>query len=268
MTSRGAELAAHGQRIHEIVALAADRIERVAVAERRILRVVAFRAHPMIEVVYYQLARRAAGLRVELDALSAGEAIDRVRGGRSEALFGYGLESIDGDERPDDLDTTTIVEVPMRVMLHQEHPCANADAVALVDLHEEPWVVADEGTVLHAHTRVACQAAGFEPDIRFAVDRDSVTRLVALHAGVTLVCATTSTGALPVTLVPPVDELRLAGYLAWRHDSPHGAALTDLAHSLRALYRSWVNRIVGSPVGARTPVPEPPEPTCAESHLR
>jgi DNA-binding transcriptional LysR family regulator len=78
---------------------------------------------------------------------------------------------------------------PLDAALPAAHPAAaTADAVALPDLAEDPWVLGEPDTCCGAITRAVCAAAGFTPDVAHHVDDwQAVAALVAAGAGVALV---------------------------------------------------------------------------------
>ncbi|GLX17272.1 LysR family transcriptional regulator [Streptomyces lavendulae] len=68
-------------------------------------------------------------------------------------------------------------------------PDGGSDQGAVLRTHQdEPWITATPGTLCHAMTVRACQAAGFAPRIRHQVDEfDTVLALVAAGQGVAVV---------------------------------------------------------------------------------
>lgn len=236
LTAAGAALAQHGRQLQEILITAsADVGDFVAPAPQRVLRISAFRANPAIDTLLHYLARRASKVRVELATLDPGRAVEMAMEEEVEALLGYAVEVAQESTVIDGLESESLVTLPLWAALHEDNPHAQCEGLALAGLKGEQWVTAERGSAMHDGLLEVCQWAGFEPDIRYAVDYDSVMRLLALGSYVSLVSATANVAGLPVTLRPVLEDVRVHVYLAWRRDSPHRDVLRRLATALSAL---------------------------------
>lgn len=83
---------------------------------------------------------------------------------------------------------TDLLSDVMDLALARSHRYAHLDEVPMRDLATDPWIVGDARSCCGAVTRAVCAAAGFNPDIRHAVnDWSSVAALVEAGAGVALI---------------------------------------------------------------------------------
>lgn len=97
-------------------------------------------------------------------------------------VFEYDYVPLPADPR---LELERLLEEPMRVVLPAGHPAAARRAVRLPDLADETWIRSTPRSSCHPFTERACNAAGFEPRIRFEFDDyTAMQRLVASGAGV------------------------------------------------------------------------------------
>ncbi|MFJ2619357.1 LysR family transcriptional regulator [Glutamicibacter sp. NPDC087344] len=85
------------------------------------------------------------------------------------------------DQRP-------LLDDPMDLVVHKDHPLAQRNSVALADTANERWILGRPEGAYYPLTLHACQAAGFTPDAaHFADEWDTGLALVAHGFGVTLV---------------------------------------------------------------------------------
>jgi len=85
----------------------------------------------------------------------------------------------------------------------------------LAEARDDPWIVSKPGTLCHAMTIRACQAAGFEPRVRHHIDDfDTVLAFAAADQGVALVPHLAALTPPPgVTLTPlPLHRRTLAAF--------------------------------------------------------
>jgi DNA-binding transcriptional LysR family regulator len=81
-----------------------------------------------------------------------------------------------------------LLEDPLDVLLHQEHPLAGEPAVILRDLADEPWIMDRPGRTYHQLLQAACVAAGFTPvAAHYASEWDTGAALVGAGLGIALV---------------------------------------------------------------------------------
>lgn len=97
-------------------------------------------------------------------------------------VFEYDHVPLPADSR---LQLEVLLEEPLRIVLPADHRVASRRAVRLLDLAEETWIRSTPRSSCHAFTERACNAAGFEPRIRFEFDDYAAMQsLVASGAGV------------------------------------------------------------------------------------
>jgi DNA-binding transcriptional LysR family regulator len=97
-------------------------------------------------------------------------------------VFEYDHVPLPADSR---LAFELLLEEPMRVVLPANHPVARQRVVRLLDLADEIWIRSTSRSSCHPFTERSCQAAGFEPTIRFEFDDYAAMQsLVASGAGV------------------------------------------------------------------------------------
>ncbi|MCW0212740.1 MAG: LysR substrate-binding domain-containing protein [Pseudonocardia sp.] len=77
---------------------------------------------------------------------------------------------------------------PLDILLGPDHPLGGHDAVALVDVATDPWIVGTPGRTYHQLVTLACTSAGFAPAVAHHADEwDTGAALVAAGFGVALV---------------------------------------------------------------------------------
>lgn len=109
---------------------------------------------------------------------------------------------------PRDLDTVTLLDDALRIMLPAGHPLAGRESLRLTELRDERWIQgARHGSTLDV-LPLSARSAGFEADIVFRSDDQMAVRgLVAAGVGIALV------SSLSLSLVPD-------GVVARRLDEP------------------------------------------------
>ena len=81
-----------------------------------------------------------------------------------------------------------LLDDPVDVVVPRNHPAAGAQAIALADLADEPWVNSTLLSSCHPFLARACNAAGFEPRIAAETnDHRALHHLVASGVGLALV---------------------------------------------------------------------------------
>ncbi|MEU9714323.1 LysR substrate-binding domain-containing protein [Streptomyces sp. NPDC047976] len=118
------------------------------------------------------------------------------------------------------------------------HPAAatGADQGAVLRTHQdEPWITATPGTLCHAMTVRACQAAGFTPRIRHQVDEfDTVLALVAAGQGVAVVPQLGVTGPPDPAVALTRLHMERRTKVAFRSGAAAHPAVAALTAALRA----------------------------------
>jgi DNA-binding transcriptional LysR family regulator len=141
-----------------------------------------------------------------------------------------------------DLSTEILHAEPLVAVLPQTHPLAQADAVPLEQLKDEPFVTYPSHfrSVLHNAVEDACAAHGFKPRAAHEVaETATLVSFVAAGLGVSLVPASvrnmTVRGAVYRPLAQDTTQVQLAA--AWRTDDQRPVltrALDVIRRTLRA----------------------------------
>ncbi|MGK5173582.1 LysR family transcriptional regulator [Geodermatophilus sp. CPCC 205761] len=85
-------------------------------------------------------------------------------------------------------DQQSLLDDPLDLVVHAEHPLAARPTVTLADAAREPWIIGTPGGAYHQLTVTACVAAGFAPDIAHQADEwETGAALVAHRLGVMLI---------------------------------------------------------------------------------
>ncbi|MFF5704991.1 LysR substrate-binding domain-containing protein [Streptomyces sp. NPDC012794] len=115
-------------------------------------------------------------------------------------------------------------------------PASGPDQGAVLRTHQDaPWITATPGTLCHAMTVRACQAAGFAPRIRHQVDEfDTVLALVAAGQGVAVVPQLGVTGPPDPGLTLTRLHMERRTKIAFRDGAAAHPAVAAFAAALRA----------------------------------
>lgn len=122
------------------------------------------------------------------------------------------------------LEVRTLRREPLVVVLHETHPLAAGESVALADLRDEPFVTypSHHRSVVHDAVLEACRAAGFVPEAQEVAETSTLVSFVAADRGVALVPSSVQhlriTGATYRPLAGPRPMVELA--VATRREDP------------------------------------------------
>jgi DNA-binding transcriptional LysR family regulator len=181
------------------------------------------RRHPAVRVTFRTGDPEALADGVaagSLDAAAVGVMAGRLPAGPA------------GKRLPAGLASQTIATEPLVAAVPPDHPRADAAAVSLSDLRDEPLVTLTPGTGLRTVLESACAEAGFDP--RIAIDANDlgvVADLVAHGLGVALLPITTARQAGSRVAVLRLRRPRLERRtdLVWRRQSQSLPARAFLA---------------------------------------
>ncbi|GAB3889535.1 hypothetical protein GCM10027612_32060 [Microbispora bryophytorum subsp. camponoti] len=121
-----------------------------------------------------------------VDEVDPVEVAPRLRAGELDVALVHEYDFVPAE--PDlALDAVPLLDEPM--YLATVHPLSGeGDAATLLTCRDAPWIASTPGTLCHAMTVRACQAAGFSPRIRHHIDDfATVLAMVAVGQGVALV---------------------------------------------------------------------------------
>jgi DNA-binding transcriptional LysR family regulator len=236
LTPAGADLLRRAEAIlHEAAKVRADMDEHAGLV-RGLVRVAgtAVDAQRLLE----ELARFHAehpGIRIALRHGSEAEAIALARRGAVDVA----LAAIGAAGAPAGLDVLAAADEPLWVVAAPEDPLAAAGEVALAELRERAFILAEPGTALREIVVGACERAGFGPVPIFEVGDPVSVRFLA-HAGLGVSLVPASWLRMPgpavgvARLAAPEPRHRLALLAAPGAPSSAGRLLRDrLAAALR-----------------------------------
>lgn len=186
--------------------------------------------------------RRFIGVRpdIEVTVLEADPLLTlarlRVRELDLGIVFEYDHVPLPSDSR---IELEVLLEEPLRIVLPAGHPVATRRAVRLLDLSEETWISSTSRSACHPFTERACNAAGFEPAIRFEFDDyTAMQSLVASGAGVAFAPDLGLTRLHPGVVARPIafgPKRRLLA--AYRGSESVAAGIPEMLVALRETVR-------------------------------
>ncbi|TCK24476.1 DNA-binding transcriptional LysR family regulator [Pseudonocardia endophytica] len=137
-----------------------------------------------------------------------------------------------------------LYDEPLDLLVGPEHPLVGHDEVGLADVAGDPWIGSNPGRAYHQLVLLACNAAGFSPDVaHYADEWDTGAALVARGFGVALVPrladlpARHDTRRIPISVAPVPIRRVIAAVRAGSAEQPTIAAgLEALRQSTEALF--------------------------------
>ncbi|MCG3088430.1 LysR family transcriptional regulator [Sporosarcina cyprini] len=88
----------------------------------------------------------------------------------------------------DDIQTVPLYKEKLVLVVHEDHPLANKDAVELSDLQEEPFIITSEGFQTREDVLETFTAKGISPYIKYEVERfETALSLILENLGVSLI---------------------------------------------------------------------------------
>ncbi|HYF24195.1 MAG TPA: LysR family transcriptional regulator [Baekduia sp.] len=203
LTPAGADLLQRAEAILAEAARARAEMDAHAGAQRGLVRVAATAADaPALPEALVGFHRAHPGIRIALRHGSAREVADLVGTGAAElavAALGQGAVR--------ELDHEVVRDEPLVLALPPGDPLAGTGAVALWDVRERPFLLAERGTALRDSVVAACEEAGFGPVPPFEVsDPAAVRAIVGAGLGVGVVPGSWLRGAGPQVAVAALRE--------------------------------------------------------------
>ncbi|ADB54163.1 LysR family transcriptional regulator [Conexibacter woesei] len=164
-----ADMDAHAGLLRGVVRIAADAAAALALPPA----LAAFhRAHPGIRIGLRQSAPSAIAALVRTGAVD------------------LGVASLPASDVPDGVRAVPLADEPLHAIAPPGDPLAAVGEVAVWELRERPFILAEQGSALRDVVAAACEAAGFGPVPLFEVgDPAAVRDLVHEGLGVSLVPA-------------------------------------------------------------------------------
>jgi molybdate transport repressor ModE-like protein len=180
-----------------------------------------------------ELLHRHPGAELRIEDTDPVRSLPGLRSGELDVALTYAYDGVEVD-RPRWLHETPLLEDPIRVVLSDHHDLAAQDRVRLVDLARERFI-AEPRPGRRAFSIVACQAAGFSPEIAaYSSDYEVTLALVADGLGVALV-PMMALREVPGVVVRPLIEPQLERHLlaATRVGDARTPAVAALLGALR-----------------------------------
>jgi DNA-binding transcriptional LysR family regulator len=206
LTAAARTLVAHTETIlAQIEAAEAD----LAAGEGRYggdLRIAAFPTFARrLTPVLRELAEAMPGVRLGVRELEPEQSLAALRTGEVEVAVAHEYSHVPRRAEPG-VQRTILFREPLLLALPADDPRA-APAVALADVADAPgWIVPPPGLTCHDEVRLACAAAGFEPQVASIAYSYDVTLALVAAGGVALVPETAALDARDdVVLARPAD---------------------------------------------------------------
>ncbi|WP_042434931.1 LysR family transcriptional regulator [Streptacidiphilus anmyonensis] len=159
-----------------------------------------------------ELALSAPGIRLRVQDAEGDASLMLVLDGRADLAVAVEYRGAPGqdDQR---LSQFPLYAEPFDAVLPRSHRLAEQPAVAVADLASEPWIGPYPGNPCHDVVMLACESAGFQPQLAHSSDDfRAVAALAGTGAGVALV----PRSALRGVDLPHVVTLPLVGTTATR----------------------------------------------------
>lgn len=156
-----------------------------------------------------------------------------------EAELDAGLVALEADIG--ECASAVVTKDPFVLALPKGHPLAKKSKIALSDLDDLSLLLLDDGHCFRDQALAACSKTGVREAAFRATSLATLSQMVSAGAGVTLlpklaVDVENRRGQLIIrTLAPPVPSRTIA--LVWRKSSALGAPLTELAQTMRGVFR-------------------------------
>lgn len=234
LTTAGHALVSHADAVFEQLELAAAELALARTGLAGNLRLGAFptAARRILPQALAALVRDHPLLTPMVDEVDPADVAERIRAGQLDAALVHEYDLVPAEP---DLALATEAVLQEQMYLATRSEVDHADPVR--QAAQAPWIVSRPGTLCHAMTVRACQAAGFTPQVRHRVDDfTTVLALVAAGQGVALVpqLAVDEPDEPPDGVVLTPVPMRRRTHLAFRRGAGAQPAIAALAAALRA----------------------------------
>ncbi|WP_068924345.1 LysR family transcriptional regulator [Planobispora rosea] len=239
LTPAGIALVGHAEAVLERLEQAASELAAARTGLAGTIRIGAFptATRTILPAALAALGREHPALEPMVDEIDPAEVAPRLRTGDLDVALVHEYDFVPTE--PDlALDSLPLLEEPMYLATPATASTASAASAAahgtLPACRDEPWIVSAPGTLCHAMTVRACQAAGFAPRVRHHIDDfGAVLAMVAIGQGVALVPelgAADPPGGVDLTPLP----MRRRTRIAFRRGAGAHPAIAALTAALRA----------------------------------
>lgn len=187
LTDAGRVLLTEARRVLAAADRVASAVQHAASGELGTVRIgfVASAALGLVPRILLAVQERWPKLELQLVEATTEEQLSALRDGEMDLGIARELQP-----RLPDLRVRHLMEERLVVAMHETHPLAGRDRVALADLSEERFIVLPRTRVsrLHDKTMELCAAAGFRPLIAHeAVQFPTILGLAAANTGIAIV---------------------------------------------------------------------------------
>lgn len=195
LTPAGLNLVRHAEAVLERLEQADADLAEARSGPAGALRIGAFptATRAIVPAALVALARRHPALEPMVSETDPAAVAHALRAGDLDVALVHEYDFVPAAQEPG-LAAEPLYEEAMYLAAPTDHaaaagPAADGDQGAVLRTHADaPWITASPGTLCHAMTVRACQAAGFTPRIRHPVDEfATVLALVAAGQGVAVV---------------------------------------------------------------------------------
>jgi len=237
LTEAGRTLVAHTDEILARLQTAEADVQAIAGLRGGTLRVASFPTAfaTIMPGAISEFRRRHPGVELTLTESDPGSSFARLKTGELDLalVYEYDFVPLAVD---DALELVHLMDDPVNVLLPRAHPAARRSAVRLIDLADESWITSTPRASCHAFVRRACNAAGFEPELRMQSDDHGTWQgLVAAGIAVALVSELSLPILHPAVVVRPVAPRPLGRriYAAHRVGSARSEGVAAMLEILR-----------------------------------
>ncbi|GAA4224616.1 DNA-binding transcriptional LysR family regulator [Streptosporangium album] len=192
LTPAGVALVGHAEAVLERLEQASAELAAAHAGLAGSIRVGAFptATRTILPAALAALGRDHPGLEPMVDEIDPAEVAPRLRAGDLDVALVHEYDFVPAVTDLA-LETEPLLEEPMYLASgsparYGDAPCGGEDSLA--GRRDASWIVSSPGTLCHAMTVRACQAAGFAPRVRHHIDDfATVLAMVAVGQGVALV---------------------------------------------------------------------------------
>lgn len=130
-----------------------------------------------------QFQQKHPGISMSVGELEGSEILAALEQGR------YDMGFMRIEQLPDTgFEYIPLVDDVLVALLPGAHPLADEEQISLGQLQKEPFLLLNEGTLLHRMCADACERCGFVPQVAYTGTRnENISELVAMGMGVSLV---------------------------------------------------------------------------------
>ncbi|WP_169943967.1 LysR family transcriptional regulator [Microbispora sp. H11081] len=237
LTPAGVALVRHAEAVLERLEQAAAELAAAKTDLSGVVRIGAFptATRAILPAALAALARSHPGLDPMVDEVDPAEVAPRLRAGELDVALVHEYDFVPAE--PDlALDAVPLLDEFM-YLATPKAVGGDGDVATLLACRDAPWIASTPGTLCHAMTVRACQAAGFSPHVRHHIDDfATVLAMVAVGQGVALV---PELGAAdpPDGVTLTALSMRRRTRVAFRRGAGGHPAVVALIAALRAAVR-------------------------------